>query len=671
MKFFAKGLSHGDGYHCKAIGLPADFKINVDRLNEQLALRRAGEGRSARMKSESDRVEFLSGVSADFVTDGRPLEFFIKNKDDGVESKPPITALRSGHADFVGCTALGLKDARYVCERASARRTAAYVAFGEICRQILESKGIFAYYLTRNVGGVKCDAPFDYRNDYSRIKKDDMHCPSDETKQKMLRRIQEARAAGDSVGGSVEVGCVGLPTGLGDFFHYDQKLDGVLAQKMMSIPSVKGVSFGIGAKYADSTNGKVCDALKTDQNGNIFYATNNCGGITAGMTTGGDLKINLTVKPVPTTAKGVRTVDIVTKKTVDSHYERSDVCVVQNVGVIAESILAAAVLDLILKGDAVRYKKFSVDDFDADTLFVTDKKVAEMVDFKGRAYLLPAGEECKDIAVALNLLQYFKDKGANKNTVVVAVGGGAVCDVAGFAAQIYKRGLRFVTVPTTLLAMTDAALGGKNAVNFDGVKNLVGGYNLPEYTVVDFDFLKTNDQRLLQEGFGEIVKYGLLCPSVYDGLKNGDDLPALIKKCVAYKNFVVSADLFDELERKQLNLGHTFGHALESKYKLPHGQAVLNGLCLETLFALRLGVISPQFCKKTLDYIKKYLNKLVDIYSDDAKELASLCGEDKKNDGDKICFVFARPCFDYKIYYVDKKTTEEFLKSVCKTRPKN
>ena len=200
MKFFAKGLSHGDGYHCKAIGLPADFKINVDRLNEQLALRRAGAGRSDRMKSESDRVEFLSGVSADFVTDGRPLEFFIKNKDDGVESKPPITALRSGHADFVGCTALGLKDARYVCERASARRTAAYVAFGEICRQILESKGIFTYYLTRNVGGVKCDAPFDYRNDYSRVNKDDMHCPSDETKQKMLRRIQEARAAGDRVG---------------------------------------------------------------------------------------------------------------------------------------------------------------------------------------------------------------------------------------------------------------------------------------------------------------------------------------------------------------------------------------------------------------------------------------------------------------------------------------
>ncbi|MBR5251135.1 MAG: chorismate synthase, partial [Clostridia bacterium] len=542
IKFFVKGFSHGDGYHCKAIGLPKGFKVDISLIQEQLLLRRQGVGRSQRMTTEQDVIEFFSGLDDCGKTDGNDLTFFIRNVDNTLATKPSITALRSGHADLVGSIKLNLQDARQVCELSSARRTVAYTAFGAICKQILAQYGIFTYSYLRQIGKVVANDEFDYFVD-KKVLARDLRTKDDSIAKLMQQEILDAKEIGDSIGGKVCVGCVGLPIGVGDFINYENKLDGILSKAMMSIPSVKSVEFGLGPCFASQTNTQVADNL-TVVDDKVLYGTNNCGGVVGGLSTNKPITMTLTVKPVPTTKKSVETIDIQTKQKVLSHYERSDTCVVQNVGIIAENILATTILDQYLNHiDAkVVYKKFNKNDFNTNTVFVVDKNVYNQCNFSNddSVILIDDPENDKNLNKAIEVLQFVSSKNLSKNDDLVAIGGGALLDLCGFVASIFKRGLNFYSVPTTLLSMVDAGHGGKNALNFDGAKNLLGTFYLPKQVIIDFDFLISNTQSLIDEGFGEIIKCSLLNNSLYNALnKDSFDLKTLIKQCVSFKNQVV------------------------------------------------------------------------------------------------------------------------------------
>lgn len=643
LKFFAKGFSHGKGYLCTAVGLPDGFKIDVAAVEHQLFRRREGVGRSPRMSIENDKITFLSGLDGEGCTNGRPLKFFIANADDTLAEKPPVTALRSGHADLVGCEKYGLDDARLVCELSSARRTVAYTAYGAICRQMLEKENIFFDSRVTQIGGAKTDECDDFVS----------RCAAE---------IRSARDDGDSLGGKVKVFCRGLKIGLGNMIDYEGRFDGIIAHALMGIPSVKSVEIGLGSSYADKRNGAVADKLIVNA-GKIIYDTNNCGGIVGGLTTGNDIEVTLTVKPVPTTRQGVETIDSITKEKTISHYERSDVCVVSNVGVIAENVLAATVLDVFLKNKnaSVRYEKFDKNNIKGNKVFVVDASVLPLIDVSGeKVFAINDAEKEKNLFTVEKLLKFFNDNGLNRTDSVVAVGGGALLDTVGFAAAVFKRGIGVCFVPTTLLSMTDAAHGGKNAVNFDGIKNVAGTFYLPKTVIVDFDFLNGDYERLKREGFGEIVKCALLDNRVMTEIKASADLKKLVRLCVEFKNEVVERDPTDLFWRNQLNLGHTFGHAFERVFGLSHGEAVLQGLYYETMLATFIGETDGDFSKKTLDFLSDYVVPKR-VTPTDVDRILALCAADKKNENQEITFVFAAPYFDFNPKSVDLFTLKEFF----------
>ena len=316
IRFEFQGTSHGEGYSGVIEGLPNGFTFDVEEVNKELLKRKQGLGRSAR-QVYADTVVF-EGYTQQVTVHGS-LRFFVANSS--VEKRAEITALRSGHSDVVGRVRYPDMTVREIAEISSARNSVCYVVLGAICKQYLAKRGIYTYHQVENVGGY---AP-----------------------ELMAEAIEKAKSTGNSLGGTVAVGATGVPMGLGEILPYSERLDAQIAGNLMGIPSVKGVTFGIGDRYANMDGVSAHDELAV-KNGEIVYATNNCGGIVAGITTGADILCHLTVKPIPT-VKNVDTVDSVTKQVVPQHYERADVCVVPNVGVIAENILAYVLTNQILK----------------------------------------------------------------------------------------------------------------------------------------------------------------------------------------------------------------------------------------------------------------------------------------------------------------------------------
>ena len=336
------GTSHGEGYGGIIKGLPCGFTFSVSYVNKQLALRKMGYGRSNR-QSYPDIVSFKG--CGDTVTVNGDLEFFVPNAKQ--EKRPEITALRSGHVDLVGQARYVGKTVRELNELYSARSSVCYVVLGAICKQYLETKGIYTYHYTHSLGGVTSRNRYRLGVSEREPHFELFHCPCRYATNLMKQRVDEARANFNSLGGIAVVGASGVPMGLGQALPYDQKLDAVISANLMGIPSVKGVSFGLGDKYASITGVECVDKLAV-VNGKIGYATNNCGGIVAGITTGQDVVCKLVVKPVPT-VKGVKTIDKTTLTEADAHCERADTCIVPNVGVIGENILAYVLLNQILK----------------------------------------------------------------------------------------------------------------------------------------------------------------------------------------------------------------------------------------------------------------------------------------------------------------------------------
>ena len=367
-RFLTSGESHGKSLNAIIEGVPAGIRIKEAVINEDLAKRQAGYGRGGRMQIEKDTVEIKSGIRQGKTT-GAPICLEIKNRDYAnweevmsvqaydypteemlkkIEEKS-FTKARPGHADYAGSVKYNHQDLRDVLERSSARKTAIEVAVGSIAKQILKEFGIVGFSHVVQIGNVKLDF---YPKTYTLIKekaeKSDVRCSDDLTADRMRNAIDAAAQEGDSLGGKFEVIFGNLPVGLGSYVHWDQTLDGRLAQAVMSIPAVKAVEIGAGVDAAHLSGSRMHDEIFVSRDKSIYRNTNNAGGIEGGMTNGEALIVKGTMKAIPTMRKSLATVDLKDMTPTNAHFERSDVCAVPACAVVAEARVAIILVDELL-----------------------------------------------------------------------------------------------------------------------------------------------------------------------------------------------------------------------------------------------------------------------------------------------------------------------------------
>jgi len=323
LRYLTAGESHGQAQVAILEGMPAGLKIDSTRINSELERRQQGVGRGRRMQIEKDKVEILSGLKKG-ITLGSPLALLIENKDSSIEKLPKVTCPRPGHADLAGLLKYGFTDVRNVLERASARETVSRVGIGAICKMFLEEFRIRISSTVLSIGG-------------------------ESTRLAMIKKITEAKDSKDTVGGIFEVEVKGAPCGLGSYVQADRRLDGRIAQAVMSIPGVKGVEIGLGFGYAEKFGSGVHDAIYYAKNKGYFHKTNNAGGIEGGISNGEDIVIRACMKPISTLLEPLDSVNIITKRPSKASIQRSDICVVQSAGVIAESVLAYILADTFLE----------------------------------------------------------------------------------------------------------------------------------------------------------------------------------------------------------------------------------------------------------------------------------------------------------------------------------
>jgi chorismate synthase len=367
-RFLTAGESHGRGLTAIIDGMVAGLSITEEDIAYDLWRRQAGYGRSARMKIEQDKAEILSGVRHG-ITIGSPISLLIWNRvwEDWREvmSVAPagkktqaVTTPRPGHADLAGITKYGADDIRIILERASARETAARVAVGAVARRFLIEFGVLIHSHTVSIGGHK--AKQIKIVDRKRVEKSPVRCADTAAEKAMIEAIDKARKEGDTLGGVFEIVASGLPVGLGSHVQWDRRLNGQIAQAVMSIPAVKGVEIGAGFSVADIKGSKTQDVIQASSKiGALPWhrSTNNAGGIEGGMSNGEPIVVRAVVKPIATLGKPLPTIDMKTGSTAEAHYERSDVCVVPAAGVIGEAMLAITLANAMLDkfgGDSLK-----------------------------------------------------------------------------------------------------------------------------------------------------------------------------------------------------------------------------------------------------------------------------------------------------------------------------
>jgi len=358
-RFLTAGESHGKALTAIVEGMPAGLRLDEDFIAHDLKRRQGGYGRGSRQRIEHDRAEILSGVRHG-VTMGSPVTLVIWNRDwenwETAMSVSPvegdtkrITRPRPGHADLAGVTKYALDDVRPILERASARETAARVAAGGVARRFLEEFSIEIHSHTLAIGGewAKVATPVDWQQVESSL----VRCADSIAEKGMMVAIEEAVGSGDTVGGVSEVVAFGVPVGLGNHIQWDRRLDGRIAQAMMSIQSVKGVEIGDAFKAVDERGSQVHDGIEMSEKAAYPWQrqSNRAGGIEGGISNGEPIVLRLAVKPIPTLAKPLPSVDLATGESVLAHFERSDVCVVPAVGVIGEAMLAMVLADAVLE----------------------------------------------------------------------------------------------------------------------------------------------------------------------------------------------------------------------------------------------------------------------------------------------------------------------------------
>jgi chorismate synthase len=371
-RFLTGGESHGKGLVAIVEGMVADLPLEEEYIHKELKRRQQGHGRGPRMKIEEDKAEIMAGVRYGLTT-GSPIVLFIINRDwqnwqeqlsvSPVEKEvEPVTCPRPGHADLAGLTKYGLKDIRPIMERASARETATRVAVGAIAKRFLEELGIAIHSHTVAIGQHRWEQGEASSIDWQQVEDSPIRCAHAKLEKAMMAAIDEAKANGDTLGGIFEVIATGVPIGLGSHVSWDRRLDGRIAQAIMSINAVKGVEIGAGFALAELKGSQAHDVIepssRSEAKGPFWQrATNRAGGIEGGMSNGEDIIVRTAVKPIATLAKPLTSIDLRSGEVAKAHYERSDICVVPAAGVIAEAILAIVLADACLEkfgGDNLR-----------------------------------------------------------------------------------------------------------------------------------------------------------------------------------------------------------------------------------------------------------------------------------------------------------------------------
>ncbi len=381
LRYLTAGESHGPLLATIVEGLPAGLRIAASDVDADLRRRQGGYGRGGRMKIESDAVEIASGIRHGY-TLGSPVALIVRNRDwenweeimsSGEEAAlrgggRKVTRPRPGHADLTGGLKYGHRDLRNILERSSARETTMRVAAGALAKRLLGAFGINVFSWVVEIGGVHAglgdDAPAAL---FKKAEASLVRCPDDKASKAMMRRIDQAKKAGDSLGGAFEVVATGVPPGLGSHVQWDRKLDARLSFALMSIQAIKGVETGMGFEAASRPGSEVHDEIfyrsgksLSDwwpQQPRFYRKSNNAGGIEGGMSNGEDIVMRAAMKPIPTLYKPLRSVDISSKRPFEASVERSDVTAVPAAAVIAESVAAIEIANAFLEkfgGDSVR-----------------------------------------------------------------------------------------------------------------------------------------------------------------------------------------------------------------------------------------------------------------------------------------------------------------------------
>jgi chorismate synthase len=365
LRFETAGESHGECLVATLTGMPAGIPISLASVNRELWRRQQGYGRGGRMKIETDTAEIVAGVRHS-KTIGAPIAIIIRNRDwenwssilpvedlgaDAGEPKP-VTRPRPGHADLAGCIKYGFHDARYILERASARETAARVAVGAIAKALLGQFGIEVLSHVIAVGPVRLERAAEWEELVELSRREDvlLGCVDPETEVRMKEAVDVAYRTGDTVGGVFEVVARGVPVGLGSHITWDTRLDGRLAQAIVSMQAVKGVEVGFAAEGAASYGSKVQDTIHYDREGHRFTrGANRAGGLEGGITNAQDILVRGMLKPISTLRRPLESVDLETREAAAAAYERSDVAVVPAAGVIGEAMVAIVLAQVFLE----------------------------------------------------------------------------------------------------------------------------------------------------------------------------------------------------------------------------------------------------------------------------------------------------------------------------------
>jgi chorismate synthase len=379
VRFLTAGESHGRALVVILEGIPAGLSIDTGHIDHELRRRQGGYGRGRRMVIESDKAEIISGVRRG-ETIGGPIAMTIQNRDwvnwrytMSVEAEPPadaggakrapVTRPRPGHADLAGIAKFERTDVRDILERASARETAARVAAGAIAKQFLAAAGIRVTSHVFAVGAARLPEGTTVAFDQAASLPDGapFRCVDPSVEAEMIAEVDAAREAGDTRGGAFEVIVTGVPPGLGSYTQWDRKLDGLLAQALMSIPAIKAVGIGLGPEVAFRPGSRVHDEIVPDPSGTrptgVARPTNNAGGLEGGVTNGEDVRVSAWMKPISTLMKPLRSVDITTMQEASAAIERSDVCAVPAAAVVGEAMVAlvlAGALSAKFGGDSMR-----------------------------------------------------------------------------------------------------------------------------------------------------------------------------------------------------------------------------------------------------------------------------------------------------------------------------
>ncbi|MDX1630904.1 MAG: chorismate synthase [Thermoanaerobaculia bacterium] len=362
LQLLTGGESHGPGLTALLVGLPAGIAVDFDFLRSEMRRRQHGYGRGRRMVIEEDEVEIRGGVR-DGETLGSPIALWVRNRDwenwqtimDPVETDPHMVekrrmhAPRPGHVDLAGGMKFLRSDLRDVLERASARETAARVGAAAFAKLFLREIGVEIRSGVRSLGPVGADAPTPDWDDLQAVDDDSpLRAVDRDLEEEMVRLVDEMKGEGDTLGGSVTVIGHGVPMGLGSHVQWDQKLDGRIAQAMMSIPAVKAVELGSALAASRGPGSRAHDPIERGDSG-WHRPTNRAGGLEAGITDGADLSVTVYMKPISTLARGMPSVDLDTMEPHRSQYERSDVTALPACGIVAEAMMALVLADVVLE----------------------------------------------------------------------------------------------------------------------------------------------------------------------------------------------------------------------------------------------------------------------------------------------------------------------------------